>query len=76
MRVSGGLEDYFENRPLPELPNLVFTTNDNNNSSSHYEVLEIRNREVISATEAKLDKKSPPIPPPKPSRNSKTPMSP
>ena len=76
MRVSGGLEDYFENRPLPALPNHDFTIHENSNSSSHYEVLEIKNREVISAMEAKLGKKSPPIPPPKPSRNSKSPMSP
>ncbi|KAL7025415.1 hypothetical protein ACKWTF_013468 [Chironomus riparius] len=76
MRVSGGSEDYFENRPLPALPNHDFTIHENSNNSSHYEVLEIRNREVISEMEARLSKKSPPIPPPKPSRNSKSPMSP
>jgi hypothetical protein len=75
MRVTGGSEGYLDNRPLPALPNLDFSIIDSNNSS-HYEVLEIRNREVISATEERIGKKSPPIPPPKPSRNSKSPMSP
>lgn len=35
----------------------------------HYEILEIRNREIVTQTERKL--KSPPAPPPKPSRSSK-----
>jgi hypothetical protein len=38
-------------------------------ANPHYEILEIKNREVIFHTEKKL--KSPPAPPPKPSRSSK-----
>lgn len=45
-------------------------------NNSHYEVLEIRNREVIFPNEAKAVKKSPPTPPPKPARTSKGSFSP
>jgi hypothetical protein len=63
--MSGGYQ--FSNRPLPATPD----------SHSHYEVLEIKNREVISSIEMKMGKKSAPIPPPKPSRKSNNlPMSP
>lgn len=39
-------------------------------TNPHYEILEIKNREVIIHTEKKL-KSPPPQPPPKPSRSSK-----
>lgn len=62
-RMSGGYQ--FSNRPLPATPD------------SHYEVLEIKNREVISSVEMKFGKKLAPTPPPKPSRKSNNlPMSP
>lgn len=64
-QYRGSTESYqFVNRPLPDTPlNDTFT-------NSHYEVLEIRNREVVST------KKNPPTPPPKPARTSKGPLSP
>lgn len=66
-RASGGSECYhFSNRPLPATPGDELIIN-----NSHYEVLEIRNREVITSAEIRFGKKSPPIPPPKPSRASK-----
>lgn len=67
-RTSSELNFQFSNRPLPATPENQNTSNDN---SGHYEVLEIRNREVIQSVEAKMGKKSAPIPPPKPSRSSK-----
>lgn len=76
--ITRGLDGYqFDNRPLPATPNSDDFTTNNNNNCSHYEVLEIKNREVISATETKIGsgKKIPPNPPPKPSRNSKNPLS-
>ncbi|KAG5670986.1 hypothetical protein PVAND_001211 [Polypedilum vanderplanki] len=79
-RASTGSDRYhIFNRPLPAAP--THGSDDFIASNSHYEVLEIRNREVIEATEAKIiGKKLAPQPPPKPVRNnSKTsnmPMSP
>lgn len=72
-RMSGG--HLFSNRPLPATPDSIFFRNEN--ASSHYEVLEIKNREVINSMETKMTggKKSAPIPPPKPSRKN-NPMSP
>jgi hypothetical protein len=77
-RTSTGSDLYhFVNRPLPATP--THGSDDFITNSSHYEVLEIRNREVISSTELKMGKKFAPVPPPKPSRTSSKnnlPMSP
>lgn len=71
-RMSGGFQ--FSNRPLPATPDTHFMRSEH---SSHYEVLEIKNREVITSFEMKMGKKSAPVPPPKPSRKSNNlPMSP
>lgn len=64
-RMSSGSN--FSNRPLPATPE----NNSSNDNSGHYEILEIRNREVIQNVESKMGKKSAPVPPPKPSRSSK-----
>lgn len=69
-RMSGGY--LFNNRPLPATPDSHLFQSDH---SSHYEVLEIKNREVIESIEMKMGKKTAPVPPPKPSRKSHT-MSP
>jgi hypothetical protein len=61
----GSEEGYqFMNRPLPATPN-------NSVANSHYEFVEIKNREVISVIETRANKKSPPTPPPKPARHSR-----
>lgn len=45
-------------------------------SNMHYEVLELRKREVVFSSETKTSKKSPPTPPPKPARTSRGSFSP
>lgn len=68
--IRGSSDSYqFVDRPLPNTPG-------DHANNSHYEVLEIRNREVIFTNEAKAVKKSPPTPPPKPARTSKGSFSP
>jgi hypothetical protein len=71
-RMSSGSSYQFSNRPLPPTPE----SQHYHDHSGHYEVLEIKNREVIQSFERGMKKKSAPIPPPKPSRNSKNSMSP
>lgn len=63
-RLSSGYQ--FSNRPLPATPDSHSFHSDN----GHYEILEIKNREVIQSMELKMGKKLAPIPPPKPSRKS------
>lgn len=70
-RISGGSDRYrsFTTRPLPPTPSGE-SSEEHKPHVSHYEILEIKNREVISDTEEKLEKKSAPTPPPKPQRSS------
>lgn len=63
IRGSDGYQ--FTDRPLPSTPG-------DSVSNSHYEVLEVKNREVIMT----VVKKNPPTPPPKPARTSKGSYSP
>ncbi len=62
----------FTNRPLPATPD----SHHFHSESSHYEVLEIKSREVAQSIEVKTTKKTAPTPPPKPSRKSSQVMSP
>jgi hypothetical protein len=44
--------------------------------NAHYELVEIKNREMIAIVDPKTGKKSPPTPPPKPARHSRGSFSP
>lgn len=68
MKAFDGSEDCYQSvvsRPLP------ITFGSNVVSNTHYEVLEIKRREVIFTSDSKASKKNPPTPPPKPARTSR-----
>lgn len=66
------IEDFYQTVSRP----MAVKTEHKIVSNSHYELVEIKNREVIFANEEKVTKKSPPTPPPKPIRASKGTSSP
>lgn len=70
-RTSEVVEDCYQvvSRCMP-------VSGNNSVSNTHYEVLEIRNREVIFSNDPRASKKSPPTPPPKPARTSRGSFSP